>query len=256
MGALHDGHLSLLRMAREENDIVVASIFVNPIQFGPSEDFSKYPRDFDGDTEKLNKERVDILFLPDDSLMYPEGFSTSVEVRSLSGKLCGLSRPGHFAGVATVVVKLFHIVNPVRAYFGQKDFQQTVIIRRAVKDLDLAVEVIVCPTIREADGLAMSSRNSYLSKAEREAAAVIYRCLVEASEAIKSDIIETASLRRIMMDRLNAEPLVSEVQYCSAYDPSNLDELERVGAETVLAISVKIGATRLIDNMPVMRKGK
>ncbi len=253
MGALHEGHLSLVRMCREENDIAVVSIYVNPMQFGPAEDLSHYPRDLEGDREKLKKENVDILFLPDDSLMYPKGFSAFVEVGSLSARLCGAYRPGHFRGVATVVTKLFNIVSPVRAYFGQKDFQQTMVIKRLARELNIAVDVIICPTRREADGLAMSSRNAYLGAEERKAASVIYRTLVKGAEGVKSGIIDVSALKTIMLDTLRAEPLVSEIQYCSAYDPESLDELEQVGNEALLAIALKIGATRLIDNMLVNR---
>mgnify|MGYP006268580575 CR=1 FL=1 len=255
MGALHEGHLSLVRMAREENDIVVVSIYVNPKQFSPSEDFSQYPRDKEGDTDLLNREGVDILFFPDDSLMYPEGFSTNVEVGGLSDKLCGAYRPGHFRGVSTVVAKLLDIVMPVNAYFGQKDFQQTVIIKKMVRDLNMAIAIVVCPTIREHDGLAMSSRNVYLSGEERRAAPVIYECLREASRAITSGIIKVEELKKLMMERLESEPLVKEVQYCSAYDPEQLTELEIIGNEALLAIALTIGNTRLIDNMLVMRAG-
>ncbi|HWR58455.1 MAG TPA: pantoate--beta-alanine ligase [Thermodesulfovibrionales bacterium] len=251
MGALHEGHLSLVRMARGENDITVVSIYVNPKQFGPGEDLSKYPRDIESDAEKLKKENVDILFIPDDALMYPEGFSTRVEVGDLSGKLCGAFRPGHFRGVATVVTKLFNIVAPVRAYFGRKDFQQAVIIKRVARDLDMGIDVAVCPTVREADGLAMSSRNRYLSTEERAAATVLYRCLSETSEAIESGIIEVQKLKSLMLERLKSEPLVSEVQYSSAYDPERLDELEQINGEALLAIALVIGSTRLIDNMLV-----
>ncbi len=253
MGALHEGHLSLVRMCREENDVVVVSIYVNPTQFGPAEDLSKYPRDFDGDRDKLKKENVDILFLPDDSLMYPKGFSAFVEVGGLSERLCGAYRPGHFRGVATVVAKLFHIVSPVRAYFGQKDFQQTLVIKKMVRDLNSAVDVVTCPTIREPDGLAMSSRNAYLGAEERKAAAVIYRALSEGAEGVKSGIIEGSVLKKVMRDALRTEPLVSEIQYCSAYDPESLDEVEQISTEALLAIALKIGATRLIDNMLVNR---
>lgn len=256
MGALHEGHLSLVRMCREENDIVVASVYVNPTQFGPAEDLSQYPRDLEGDREKLKKEKVDILFLPDDSVMYPKGFSTFIEVGSLSERLCGAYRPGHFRGVATVVAKLFNIVSPVRAYFGQKDFQQTLVIKKMVRDLNSAVDVVICPTIRESDGLAMSSRNAYLRPEERKAASVIYRSLVKGAEAVKSGIIEVRILKKIMLDVLEAEPLVSEIQYCSAYDPESLDEREQIGGEALLAVALKIGATRLIDNMRVSRLGK
>jgi pantoate--beta-alanine ligase len=251
MGALHEGHLSLVRMARAENEITVASIYVNPKQFGPTEDLSQYPRDIEGDAEKLTGEGIDILFLPVDSLIYPDGFSTCVEVKALSKKLCGAHRPGHFSGVATVVTKLFNLVQPARAYFGQKDFQQTVIIKRVVKDLDMGIDIVVCPTIREKDGLAMSSRNLYLTSERRGAAAIIYKCLTEASEAIKSGIIKVDKLKKLMENRLASEPLVSEIQYCSAYDPDTLDELEKIDHEALLAIALKIGETRLIDNILV-----
>jgi pantoate--beta-alanine ligase len=251
MGALHEGHLSLVRMCREENDIAFVSIYINPAQFGPSEDLSRYPRDLEGDCEKLEKESVDVLFLPDDSLMYPEGFSTYVEVADLSQRLCGAFRPGHFRGVATVVTKLFTIVGPTRAYFGQKDFQQTLIIKQLVKDLNLGVDVVPCPTVREADGLAMSSRNRYLGQEERRAAAVIYRCLLQTSGAVESGIIDVGSLKEMMLNTLRSEPLVSEIQYCSVYDPGSLLELDLVRGEALLAIALKIGDTRLIDNMLV-----
>ncbi|MCL5023057.1 MAG: pantoate--beta-alanine ligase [Nitrospirae bacterium] len=253
MGALHEGHLSLVKMCREESDVAVVSIYVNPAQFGPSEDLAQYPRTLEEDREKLKKENVDILFLPDDSLMYPEGFSTCVEVGGLSGKLCGAFRPGHFRGVATVVAKLFQIVSPVRAYFGQKDYQQALIIRRLVKDLNMAVEVVVCPTVREADGLAMSSRNRYLGKEERQAATVIFQTLTKGSEAVRSGILKIDALEEEMCGMLRAEPLVSEIQYCSAYDPETLDEIGETSDTILLAVALKIGGTRLIDNMLVRR---
>lgn len=251
MGALHEGHLSLVRMSKQENDITVVSIYVNPKQFGPSDDLSKYPRDAEGDADKLRISDVDILFMPADHLIYPEGFSTHIEVEGLSEKLCGVFRPHHFRGVATIVAKLFNIVQPDKAYFGQKDFQQGVIIKRFVKDLNMGIEVIVSPTIREADGLAMSSRNAYLSGEERKAASLIYKTLTEASEAIKSGIIEAAKIKHLMLKALRAEPLISEIHYCSAYDPVTLDEVERIEKEALLAIALKIGITRLIDNMRV-----
>lgn len=249
MGALHEGHLSLVRRSRQENDINVVSIFVNPIQFGPSEDFERYPRDIEGDTEKLQKEEVDILFMPDVHLMYPEGFSTYVDVSGISEKLCGQFRPGHFRGVATVVLKLFNIVRPKKAYFGMKDFQQTVIVKQLVKDLNMDIDIVVCPTIREKDGLAMSSRNLYLDKAEREASTVIYRCLVEASDLIKSGITDGNYIKKIMYDRLMKEPAVSKIDYAGVYDPVSLDELSEIKTSALLAIALRIGNTRLIDNM-------
>lgn len=251
MGALHEGHLHLVRIARQENDITVVSIYINPLQFGPSEDFKEYPRDIETDTERLKQEGVDILFLPDNSLIYPKGFSTYVEVDALSGKLCGAFRPGHFRGVATVVAKLFNIVRPVRAYFGQKDFQQTVIIKRLAKDLDMGIDVVACPTVREEDGLAMSSRNASLNQDERKAAAIIYRSLKKASESVESGIIRTDAIKKLMKEMLMSETLISEVQYCSAYDTATLDEIGEIGKEALLAVAVKIGSTRLIDNMLV-----
>lgn len=251
MGALHEGHLHLVRIARKENEITVVSIYINPLQFGPSEDFKEYPRDIEADTERLKQEGVDILFLPDNSLIYPKGFSTYVEVDALSGKLCGAFRPGHFRGVATVVAKLFNIVRPVRAYFGQKDFQQTVIIKRLAKDLDMGIDVVACPTVREENGLAMSSRNAYLDQDERKAATIIYRSLKKASESVESGIIRTDAIKKLMKEMLMSETLISEVQYCSAYDTATLDEIEEIGKEALLAVAVKIGSTRLIDNMLV-----
>lgn len=251
MGVLHEGHLSLVRRARQENDITVVSIFVNPLQFGPLEDFERYPRDIEGDTAKLREEEIDILFLPDTSLTYPEGFSTYIEVEKISEKLCGAFRPGHFRGVATVVTKLLNIVKPTRAYFGQKDYQQAVIIKRLVKDLNMDVDIVVCPTIREHDGLAMSSRNTYLNKTEREAATVIYRCLTEASDLIRSGIINGIYIKGLMDERLLKEPAVSGIDYAGVYDPETLDELLEIKGDALLAVAVKIGDTRLIDNMLV-----
>lgn len=249
MGALHEGHLSLVRVSKAENDITVASIFVNPMQFGPSEDYNQYPRDIEGDLEKLEKEGIDVLFLPDKGHIYPENFSTTVEVSGLSERLCGAFRPGHFRGVATVVTKLFNIVSPKRAYFGQKDYQQTVIIKRLVTDLNMDIDIVVCPTIREEDGLAMSSRNLYLNERERAAAPILYRALREGYKAIKSGIIETEKIKRLMLQVIGSEPLVSEVQYLSIYDPESLEELDRVENEAIIAGAIKIGNTRLIDNI-------
>jgi len=255
MGALHEGHLSLVRRARQENDIVVASIFVNPVQFGPSEDFDKYPRDFETDAEKLRREEVDILFVPDVLHLYPRGFSTYVQVEKLSERLCGVFRPGHFKGVTTVVTKLFHIVRPGRAYFGQKDYQQTIVIKRVVKDLDMDIDIVVCPTVRERDGLAMSSRNAYLKEREREAASVIYKCLAEAADLTKFGIINIGDIKGKMQERLLNEPLVAKIDYAGVYDPETLDEPPGISGNVLLAVAVRIGNTRLIDNMLVHVKG-
>jgi pantoate--beta-alanine ligase len=251
MGALHNGHLSLLRRARDENDIVVASIFVNPIQFGANEDLDKYPRDIEGDIEKLKAEQTDILFLPDAKSLYPDTFLTYVGVSELSEKLCGAFRPGHFRGVATVVNKLFNIVKPHRAYFGQKDYQQFVIIKRMIIDLNMDIEIIACLTIRENDGIAMSSRNLYLSAAERKAAGIIYKTLLMTSQSMQSGESNLSAIKNRMTDMLKGEPLVSEIQYAGIYDPDNLDELSEIKKQNLIAIALKIGNTRLIDNMLV-----
>jgi len=252
MGALHEGHLSLVRRAKQENDITLVSIFVNPIQFGPSEDFEKYPRDIEGDIEKLEKEKVDIIFLPETSSIYPEGFLTHVEVKEISERLCGALRPGHFSGVSTVVTKLLNIAKPTRAYFGQKDFQQSVIIKQLVKDLDMDVDIVICPTIREQDGLAMSSRNAYLNKAQRNASTVIYRSLKEAADLIKSGTRDGNYIRALMLDRLAKEPEVSSIDYAGVYDPANMVEVSEIKSDVLLAVALRIGNTRLIDNMLVI----
>lgn len=249
MGALHDGHISLMKRAKMENDVTVASIFVNPIQFGPAEDFQKYPRPVEEDIEKLREAEIDTLLLPDGSLMYGEGFSTRISVDGLSERLCGAVRPGHFSGVATVVAKLFNIVLPARAYFGQKDFQQTVVIRKMTKDLGFPVEIIVCPTVREHDGLAMSSRNRYLSEAQRKAAAVIYRCLMQARDAVVSGLASGREVRELMKNRLSTEQLISGIDYASVFSPDTLEEVQDIQGEVLLAAAVRLGTTRLIDNV-------
>ena len=249
MGALHAGHLSLIKRAKTENDITVASIFINPLQFGPAEDLDKYPRDLEEDIRKLREEDIDVLFLPDNNLMYPRSSSTHIVVDSLSQKLCGKFRPGHFSGVATVVAKLFNIINPTRAYFGQKDFQQTVIINRMAKDLNSDVDIVVCPTIRGADGLALSSRNTYLDKEQHTAACALYRCLSKASEAVKSGITSGEKIRELMREVLSTEPLISQIDYASVYGPETLEEVDEIKNEALFAVAVRIGDTRLIDNI-------
>jgi pantoate--beta-alanine ligase len=251
MGALHVGHLSLVRRAKQDNHVTVVSIFVNPIQFGPSEDFEKYPRDIESDMEKLRIEEVDSVFMPEISYMYPERFFTYVGVKEISERLCGAFRPGHFSGVATVVTKLLNIVKPTRAYFGQKDFQQSVIIDKLVKDLNMDVDIVICPTIREKDGLAMSSRNAYLDNAQRKAATIIYRCLKEASHLIESDMLDGTYVKGFMNDTLMKEPLISVVDYAGVYDPETLNELPEVKGNVLLAVALRIGDIRLIDNMLV-----
>jgi len=251
MGALHAGHLSLVRMSREENNITAVSIYVNPTQFGPSEDFTKYPRPIEADIERLRKEAVDILFLPDDALMYPTGFSTEIEVKGLSERMCGQFRRGHFKGVATVVAKLFSVVRPTRAYFGQKDFQQTVLIRKMAKDLNLDIDIIVCPTVREEDGLALSSRNAYLNREQRSAAIVLYRSLSEAADAIRSGIRSGAKIRQVMRTMLEKEMQITAIDYASVYHIDTLEDMEDLQGEVLLAGAVRMSGTRLIDNMLV-----
>ncbi|MGC2064542.1 MAG: pantoate--beta-alanine ligase [Thermodesulfovibrionales bacterium] len=253
MGALHAGHLSIIKRAQRENDIVVVSIFINPIQFGPAEDFAAYPRDVDNDVAKLRELGVDTLFIPDNNLMYPAGFSTYIQVEGLSGKLCGITRPGHFRGVATVVAKLLNVVSPTHAYFGQKDFQQTVVIRRMVKDLNMNMEIVVCPTLREEDGLAMSSRNRYLNPEERSAATVLHRALTKTAAMLQSGGLSPAGLKEILAAELRKEALIASIDYAALYHPETLDELQVFGQarEVLIAVAARIGRTRLIDNLMV-----
>jgi len=247
MGYLHEGHLALVRKARELADVVIVSIFVNPIQFGPKEDLSRYPRDFDRDADLLGKEKTDIIFYPDDGQMYTEGFTTYVEVRKLEDHLCGKSRIGHFTGVATVVAKLFNIVKPHYAVFGQKDYQQLMVIERMVKDLNMDVEVVPYPTVREADGMAMSSRNSYLSETERKKARLISASLRRAQELIKEGERKTETIRKAVDDILHQEEGI-EVEYIDICDTGTLEDVPVVAGRAVLAIACRIGKTRLIDN--------
>jgi pantoate--beta-alanine ligase len=250
MGALHEGHMFLVKRARMDNDIVVVSIFVNPTQFGPGEDFDKYPRDLDGDIAKLDAAGVDIIFAPETASVYPEGFGTSVEVKGVSEKLCGAFRPGHFRGVATIVNKLFNMVMPTKVYFGQKDFQQTRVIEKVVNDLNMNVEFVRCATVRESDGLAMSSRNRYLSEEERQAATIIYKTLCSAGDMVRTGR-KPAEVTKYMQDSLKAEPLISEIQYAGVYDPETLEKRKGPGRTNLLAIALIIGSTRMIDNLLV-----
>ncbi len=250
MGALHEGHLSLVKRSKEENDVTVVSIFVNPVQFAPGEDYERYPRDFEGDRQKLEKFEIEYLFYPEVSSFYPEGYSTYVTVEGLSEKLCGRFRPGHFRGVATVVCKLFNIVRPTKAYFGQKDYQQSLIIEKMVNDLNFDTEIIVCPTVREEDGLAMSSRNMYLNELERKAATIIYKTLKEAEKLLKQGV-SPAKVTLKMHEILKNEKLVKEIQYAGVFDPLTLEEIREKCKKYLLAIAIKIGNTRLIDNLVV-----
>ncbi len=248
MGYLHEGHMSLAREAKADNAKSVLSIFVNPAQFGPSEDFAAYPRDMAGDLEKCERAFVDVVFVPDAREMYPDGFSTHVDVAGVTDVMEGIRRPGHFRGVATVVLKLFNIVMPNRAYFGQKDYQQTVVIRRMARDLNLDAEVVVMPTVREPDGLAMSSRNAYLSPPERAAAPVICGALLEAKRLYDSGERDAGVLARRAREVMGKEPMV-ELEYAEVSDAETLAPLREVTAGAVLAVAARIGKTRLIDNI-------
>jgi pantoate--beta-alanine ligase len=251
MGYLHEGHLRLVRQARAECGAVAVSIFVNPTQFGPREDLARYPRDLERDLRLLRQEQVDLVFVPSVAEIYPDSFSTYVDVRAVTEMLEGAVRPGHFQGVATVVCKLFNIAQPSRAYFGQKDAQQTVVVRKMVRDLNMPLEVVVVPTAREPDGLAMSSRNVYLSAEQRRAANVLIRALRAAGERYAAGERSAEALRRAMRDVLEGEPLASP-EYISVADPLTLKELDEVGAAGALcSLAVRFGATRLIDNLLV-----
>ena len=251
MGYLHEGHLSLARVARAENDHVAASIFVNPTQFGPREDLSTYPRDLDRDLAMLEAERTDLVFVPRAEDIYPVGFVTFVDVTGpLTQRLEAESRPGHFRGVTTVVNKLFNLVEPSRAYFGQKDAQQALVIQRMAADLNVNVQVVVMPTIREPDGLAMSSRNNYLKGDERRAANVLYRSLMRARELYLSGERDAEGVRREMRRLIESEPL-SQIDYVSIADADDLSELESLNRRALVSLAVRIGKTRLIDNIMI-----
>jgi pantoate--beta-alanine ligase len=250
MGFLHEGHLALVRRARAENDVVVVSIFVNPRQFGPDEDLARYPRNTDRDLSLLRDESVDLVFVPAVDEMYPSGFSTTVDVGSLGERLEGVSRPGHFKGVATVVARLLNLTRPQRAYFGQKDAQQVIVVRRMVKDLALTVQIEAVPTVREPDGLAMSSRNIFLSIEERQAATVLSRALFRAQESFEWGERDANRLRQIVRDMVDLELLI-RTDYVSVADASTLDELDLVDRPALLSLAARIGPTRLIDNLPL-----
>ena len=248
MGYLHRGHRSLVERARQENDTVAASLFVNPMQFGPSEDLGSYPRDLARDQAVLEEAGCDLLFAPDASEMYPQGFQSAVEVGPVAARLEGARRPGHFRGVATVVLKLFGIFEPTRAYFGEKDAQQLQVIRTLVRDLNVPTTVVGCPTVREPDGLALSSRNVYLGPEERKAATVLSRALRAAEEIHGQGERRAELLRGRMLDVLKAEPL-AQTDYASVADPETFEELERLEGPALLLLAVRIGKARLIDNL-------
>ncbi len=248
MGYLHEGHLSLVRCAKRENDTVVVSIFVNPTQFGKGEDFDRYPRDLDRDLKLLQKEGVEIVFVPQVGDMYPEGFSTFVEETKLSRKWEGEFRPGHFKGVCTVVLKLFNIVKPDRAYFGEKDFQQLKVIQKMVKDLNLDVEIVGCPIVREEDGLAMSSRNVYLSKEEREQATAIYQSFQLAQKLVKEGLKNPRELEKRIVNFLKKFPLIKEIDYVAIVDEDTLEPVKEIKGKERILVAVRLPSARLIDN--------
>lgn len=248
MGYFHEGHLSLMRRARSECDIVVVSIFVNPIQFVPGEDYERYPRDVERDLRMAEGVGVDIVFHPSVEEMYPEGYATYVNVEGLTEGLCGAFRPGHFRGVTTVVAKLFNIVMPHRAYFGEKDYQQLVVIKRMVRDLNFPIEIVPCPTVREEDGLAMSSRNVYLLPDERKAALSLSRGLMAAQKMFMSGERDAATLKRIVEEHLRSSELVRP-QYVEVVDAETLEPIERVERDAVIAVAAFVGKARLIDNV-------
>ena len=246
MGFLHEGHLSLIRRAREECDHVVVSIFINPTQFGKNEDLSKYPRDIDRDL-KLIEPLTDLVWMPTAEIMYPQGYQTWVEVEAITSPLEGTMRPGHFKGVTTVVAKLFNGVQPHKAYFGQKDAQQAAVIRQMVRDLNFPLEIVVCPIVREEDGLAMSSRNVYLDPGQRKAATVLFQSLSAAKNLFENGERDADKIRGEMKEVLASEPL-AEVQYVSCADYNTLEELGEIKGKALLSMAVFIGKTRLIDN--------
>jgi len=248
MGYLHEGHLSLVRKARAENEVVVASIFVNPTQFGPGEDFAVYPRDPERDAALLLKEKTDIIFMPSVEEMYPPGFDSWVRVDKLTQRLEGASRPGHFQGVTTVVNKLFNIVRPTRAYFGQKDAQQAIVIKKMVADLNMDLEVVVLPTVREEDGLAMSSRNTYLNPEERRSAPILFKALTLARERCKQGERNADRIRQEIISLITGNPL-AKIDYVSIADPDTLEELSVLNGPALASLAVRFGKTRLIDNI-------
>jgi pantoate--beta-alanine ligase len=248
MGYLHEGHMTLVRISSKANNFTAASIFVNPTQFGPNEDFDRYPRDYPRDFAMLEKENCDFVFLPAPKEMYPEGYNTWVEVHKVTDRLEGAVRPGHFKGVATVVAKLFNIVEPSRTYFGQKDAQQCVVVKKMIADLNMNLEMIIVPTVREPDGLAMSSRNVYLNSEERSQAPVLYKALSKAKSMWKEGEKDANRLRSEMIELIKQKPL-GKIEYISIADALTLGELEKAEPPAVISLAVKFGKTRLIDNI-------
>ena len=249
MGALHAGHLSLVDRSLADNAATAVSIFVNPTQFGADEDLSLYPRDLDGDLELLRQRGAALVFVPDVAEVYPPGFDTWVEVGPVAERLEGTERPGHFRGVATVVAKLFNIVRPDRAYFGQKDGQQTVVVRKLARDLDMGLEIVVCPTVREEDGLAMSSRNIRLTPEQRKAATIIYRALSRGAELWAKGETDARRLTAVVKEVLESEPLLDAIDYVSVADAETLEELAEAPGRAMVSTAVRMGSLRLIDNV-------
>ncbi len=247
MGYLHQGHLQLMREAKKDCDMVVISIFVNPTQFGPGEDLECYPRDFERDHALAEEMGIDAIFYPSVEEMYPPGFNTKVELNSLTGCLCGKSRPGHFSGVATVVTKLFNIVLPDRAYFGQKDAQQVLVIRRIVEDLNMPVDIVTVPTVREEDGLALSSRNVYLTPEQRRSAAVLFKSLKAAEKAVEQGERDAGTILRLVRDMVSSVPEAG-IDYIELRNNLDLNPVEVIDCPVLLALAVRFGQTRLIDN--------
>jgi len=248
MGYLHEGHLELVREARRDNPVAVASIFVNPTQFAPNEDYKAYPRDLDRDLSMLDRVKTDIVFIPESEDIYAGGYNTWVDVEGITGKLEGRSRPTHFRGVTTVCNKLFNIVQPHKAYFGQKDAQQALVIQKMVADLNMNLEVVVCPTIREQDGLAMSSRNTYLTGSERISATVLYKSLCLAGDMFAGGERDAAVIRKAMIDLISQEP-AAKIDYVSIADMQTLDEIDKIESKALVSLAVRLGKPRLIDNL-------
>lgn len=250
MGYLHEGHMSLVRAAKKHTDVVVMSIFVNPLQFGPAEDFEKYPRDFKRDEALASDAGVDVIFCPSVKEIYPEGYATYVSVEGLTGVLCGASRPGHFKGVTTVIAKLLNIVKPDVVYFGQKDAQQVIVIKKMVRDLNMDIEIKATPIIRERDGLAMSSRNVYLSEDERREALVLNQSLEKAVSLVKAGERDSAKIVKAMKELIAQRSLV-HIDYISVVDTKNLNDVSDISGEALIALAAFVGKTRIIDNTTV-----
>ncbi len=251
MGYLHEGHLSLIEKARRENDFLVISIYVNPTQFGPDEDFDRYPRDIKRDKKLAGKGKVDVVFAPEDKAMYPGSFQTYINNEGMLSKgLCGIMRPGHFRGVCTVVDKLFNIIEPDTTYFGQKDYQQVLILKQMVRDLNKNIEIKILPIVREEDGLAVSSRNKYLSPKERKKATILYESLKAAEDMIKSDIKDVRSIKKAMVKRIK-DKNATKIDYIKIVDSETLEKVDRINKKVLVALAVWIGKNRLIDNILV-----